>query len=67
MTLFKSVLRPHILRTNTIYNVKKNKQKYTQQQICKRQLYTSPPIPPNTPIVLMLGLVTSYYILSKYF
>ena len=60
MTLYKPVLRKYLLNTNVLYHAKKNKQKYTQ--LIKRPFHTSPPTPPNTPIVLVLGLITCYYI-----
>ena len=62
MSLFRSALRPSIFKTNLVYNAKKNKQKYTQQQIIKRRLHTIPPTPPDKPIALILFLITGYYI-----
>lgn len=63
MTLYKPVLRKYMLNTNVVYHAKKNKQKYTQQQqIIKRQFHTNPPPPPDKPIVLILSLITGYYI-----
>ena len=63
MTLYKPLLRKYLLNTHVVYHAKKNKQKYTQQQqIIKRQFHTNPPTPPNTPIVLILSLITGYYI-----
>jgi hypothetical protein len=61
MTFFRTPLRPSIILTNIKYHTHKNKQKYTQQLI-KRQIHTLPPTPPNTPFVLVLGLITGYYI-----
>jgi hypothetical protein len=64
MTLFRTALRPSVFKTNLIYYGKKNKQGYSQkpQQIIKRQFHTNPPTPPNTPILLVLSLITGYYI-----
>jgi hypothetical protein len=61
MTFLRTPLRQYILQTNIKYHAKKNKKKYTQQPI-KRQFHTNPPIPPNTPFILMLSLITGYYI-----
>lgn len=60
MTFFRTPIRQYILRTNVVYHAKKNKQKYTQQPI-KRQFHTNPPIPPDTPFILILSLITGYY------
>ena len=62
MTFFRTPIRQYILRTNVVYHAKKNKQKYTQQQSIKRQFHTNPPIPPDTPFILILSLITGYYI-----
>ena len=64
MTFFRTPLRPSIILTNIKYHAHKNKQKYTQQPT-KRQIHTVPPTPPNTPFVLVFGLITGYYIYQK--